>query len=153
MALVAGQVPLSGYQIPDYTRVGQIAAQGEMTPSQMFGSFLEDLDKKKKESSQLNAQARVAENYLKSAKTFLGGSIPGLSENIDQLLAMANDPKVSPYEKSMILASGQQSLGDLTNIFLQREKIGMMQQAQAQSMSRTGENQDNDWNAGLTAPQ
>jgi hypothetical protein len=33
MALVAGQVPISGYQIPDYSRVGQIAAEGAMAPS------------------------------------------------------------------------------------------------------------------------
>lgn len=133
-----------------FAKAGEIQGQAYADLGKSIGSAITGFADIKKQTSILNAQSKGAENYLNSAKTLLGDKVPGLTGQIDGLLAMANDPAVSPYEKASLLSSGRQSLSDLTDLYLQREKIGMMQQAQAQSMSGTGEN---NWNAGLTAPQ
>jgi hypothetical protein len=133
-----------------FAKAGEIQGQAYADLGKSIGSAITGFADIKKQTSILNAQSKGAESYLNSAKTLLGDKVPGLTGQIDGLLAMANDPAVSPYEKAALLSSGRQSLSDLTDLYLQREKIGMMQQAQAQSMSGTGEN---NWNAGLAAPQ
>jgi hypothetical protein len=132
-----------------FAKAGEIQGQAYADLGESIGSAITGFADIKKQTSILNAQSKGAENYLNSAKTLLGDKVPGLTGQIDGLLAMANDPAVSPYEKAALLSSGRQSLSDLTDLYLQREKIGMMQQAQAQSMSGTG---GNNWDAGLTAP-
>lgn len=111
-----------------FARAGEIMGQAYANLGQSIGSAISGFADMKKQTSMFNAQSKGAENYLNSAKTLLGDKVPGLAGQIDSLLAMANDPAVSPYEKAAILTSGRQSLSDYTNLFMQGERLDMQRQ-------------------------
>ena len=85
MALVAGQVPISGYQIPDYSRVGQIAAEGEMAPLQVATGLIEQYKSYQKEQKEAKKQVAAAKTFAKALKVYTPEMSPILDETITRL--------------------------------------------------------------------
>jgi len=90
MALVAGQVPISGYQIPDYSRVGQIAAESEMAPLQVATGLIEQYKSYQKEQKEAKKQVSAAKTFAKALKVYT----PEMSPILDETIARLSDENI-----------------------------------------------------------
>jgi len=117
MALMAGQIPVSGYQTPDYSGAAQAAgAVGAQIPDMVSGFIAEykDLAKKDKE---ISSKIKATISLLDNAK----GIYADFAPEIENMKSQLSDPSISNLDKS---ALAEQVAGSL-NMFAQYGTEGM----------------------------
>jgi hypothetical protein len=84
MALVAGQIPVSGYQIPDYSRAGQAAGMAAAAPYQMASGLIGEVKDYFKQQGDAKKSAQLGIKIAEAAKIM--------------------DPQQAPYYDNLIFS-------------------------------------------------
>lgn len=123
MALVAGQVPISGYQIPDYTRVGQIAAEGAMAPFQVATGLIEQYKNYQKEQKEAKKQVSAAKTFAKALKVYT----PEMSPILDETIARLSDENI-PISERLADSKAVGMLAELGTLGAKQRAIAVQEQ-------------------------
>jgi uncharacterized membrane protein YgcG len=137
MALVAGQVPVSGYQIPDYSGAAQAAGAAGAAPYQAVSGLIgqaKDYFKQQKEKiNSVNTASRIA-GLLEAKAPDL---VPGISE-----LKMTLDDQELPLSQRIAAAEslfGTMKTGfEVNQLINQNAMMNLRQQKFASSAGGSG---------------
>tara|TARA_R110000822_G_scaffold33469_1_gene95391 strand:+ start:195 stop:635 length:441 start_codon:yes stop_codon:yes gene_type:complete len=142
MALIGGQIPVSGYQTPDYSGASQAAGALGAMPSQMVTGFVgqvqDYLKQQKDQAKTVDTASRIAGLIASKAPDL----IPGIGE-----LKNILDNQENPLSRRVEAAS---SLFDLmkvgyeVNTYNNQNAIANRQAAAASSQAGSNENRNND---------
>ena len=123
MALVAGQVPISNYQIPDYSRVGQIAAEGAMAPLQVATGLIEQYKSYQKEQKEAKKQVSAAKTFAKALKVYT----PEMSPILDETIARLSDENI-PISDRLADSQAVGMLAELGTLDAKQRAIAVQEQ-------------------------
>ncbi|TFH50937.1 MAG: hypothetical protein E4G89_02500 [Methanothrix sp.] len=105
MALIAGQVPVSGYKSPDYSVAAQAAGAVGALPYQMISSIAGDYVKEQKDMAQkekeMAAQIKASMSLLDSVKAIY----PDFADQVDSTKMQLSDPSISSLDKMAIASN------------------------------------------------
>jgi hypothetical protein len=129
MALIAGQVPVSGYKSPDYSGAAQAAGAVGALPYQMISGIAGDYVKEQKDMAQkekqIAAQIKGTMSLLDNAK----GIYSDFAPQLDEMKARLSDPSLSGLDKSAL----SDQVANILNLYSKHGTDGMQkQQTQAQ---------------------
>lgn len=110
-----------------FARAGEIQGQAIANLGQQIGGMISNFAAMKKETSQLNAQAKAGEEYLKAASTMYKDN-PEISGYIENMLSVANAPNVSPLERSTMLSETAQGIKTFSDFSMKQAMFGLKQQ-------------------------
>ena len=117
MALTGGQIPVSGYQTPDYSGAAQAAgAVGAQIPDMVSG-FIADYKDLAKKDKEISSRIKATISLLDNAK----GIYADFSPEIENMKSQLSDPSISNSDKA---ALAEQVAGSL-NMFAQYGTEGM----------------------------
>lgn len=126
--LGAGVQP--GMFMQDYSgfaQAGAMRGQAMANLGQQIGGAITNFADMKKETSQLNAQAKAGEEYLKAASTMYQDN-PEISGYIQNMLAMSNDPSVSPLNRASMLSQAAQGIKTFSDMTMERAMLDLKKQ-------------------------
>jgi hypothetical protein len=123
MALVAGQVPTSGYRTPDYSGAAAAGGAAGAAPFQVVSGLIDQYQQKKKENQSLNATKKSAEMQIQSAINLVGDSMPGFKEQAQSVLTQMNDPSLSLFEQASIAQNAEGLIRNSFNMMVDREQL------------------------------
>jgi len=124
-----------------FANAGMIQGQTMANLGERIGQAAEAYQANKKQATQMNAQVKANENFLSSAKTVFGDMDPGLSQMIDNALAISSDPQMSLLERSQYLGGAVQNLQALMSGVVQKQEMDIRKQQlglQQQTMNQAG---------------
>ena len=134
MALVAGQVPVSGYQIPDYSGAAQAAGAAGAAPYQAMsgligqvGDYFKQQGEKKKLIKQSDVQIDAA------LKLF-----PELAPSLQSYRDAIKDENVPLDERAVIAASTSDMINNSLNMMKAQTSISIAKQREARMGASSG---------------
>jgi predicted transcriptional regulator len=140
MALVAGQVPTSGYRTPDYSGAAAAGGAAAAAPYEMIQGLIGQYEQNKKQTAEINVAKKTAASRIDSMLNLYGDKIPGLKDQLESYKSTLNDPKMSQYEQGITASSLVQELDNLLNMNMQASQYGLQQlkmQQMQQSMQQS----------------
>jgi hypothetical protein len=132
MALIAGQVPTSGYRTPDYSGAAQAAGAVGAMPAQMVSGFagqVQDYMKQQKEQvKSVDTASRIA--------GLLSSKAPDLIPGIGELKNVLDDQEIPLSERIAAAESlfGMMNTGFEVNKMINQNKLMEMQMQQANAV-------------------
>ncbi len=132
MALTGGQVPVSGYQTPDYS--GAVKAAGALgaMPSQMVTGFIADYKDLAKKDKEMSARIKGTITLLDNAK----GIYADFAPQIENMKSQLSDPSLSNTDKVIL----SEQVGNTLNMFAQHGTEGVKNKlAEAQILQTNAE--------------
>ena len=142
MALVAGQVPVSGYQIPDYSGAAQAAGAAGAAPYQAMsgligqvGDYFKQQGEKKKLIKQSDVQIDAALKLFPDLAPALQGYRDQLKDEnlpLDERTAIADSI-------SNVINMGIGEMRNARNMLVEQQKLGMEQQYKAAQLGMKAE--------------
>jgi hypothetical protein len=95
MALIAGQVPTSGYRIPDYSRAAEAAGAAAAAPYQVMQGLIGQYENYKKEQKETEKSIRTAATIGKALQQYSPELAPLIKETLDRM----QDPEIPLSER------------------------------------------------------
>ena len=134
MALVAGQVPVSGYRIPDYSGAAQAAGAAGAAPYQAVSGLIgqaKDYFKQQGEKKKLIKQSDVQIDA--ALKLF-----PELAPSLQSYRDVIKDENVPLDERAMIAASTSDMINNSLNMMKAQTSISIAKQREARMGASSG---------------
>ncbi len=132
MALTGGQVPVSGYQTPDYSGAAQAGGALGAMPSQMVSGFIADYKDLAKKDKEMSARIKGTITLLDNAK----GIYADFAPQIENMKSQLSDPSLSNTDKVIL----SEQVGNTLNMFAQHGTEGVKNKlAEAQILQTNAE--------------
>jgi hypothetical protein len=132
MALTGGQIPVSGYQTPDYSGAAQAGGALGAIPSQMVSGFIEDYKDLAKKDKEMSSRIKGTITLLDNAK----GIYADFAPQIENMKSQLSDPSLSNTDKVAL----SEQVGNSLNMFAQYGTEGVKNKlAEAQILQTNAE--------------
>jgi hypothetical protein len=132
MALTGGQIPVSGYQAPDYSGAVQAGGALGAMPSQMVTGFIADYKDLAKKDKEMSARIKGTITLLDNAK----GIYADFAPQIENMKSQLSDPSLSNTDKIAL----SEQVGNTLNMFAQHGTEGVKNKlAEAQILQTNAE--------------